>query len=166
MSRILSAGRWVTDNVWALSAQPASGANLTANKALYLPFTVPWTIRVSNMEILNGTVVSGNIDLGIYDLAGNRLASNGGTAQSGISSVQSVAMSATVTLPPGTYYMAFVMDNTTGRIFRSAGWQEARIIGGKEQTSAYPLPDPMSLATDYAPASQTVVMAVVPVGTP
>src|SRR5271154_4607263 len=48
-----------------------------ANAAIFIPFTVPDTITIAKLAAANGTAVAGNVDMGIYSEAGNRLVSKG-----------------------------------------------------------------------------------------
>lgn len=114
----------------------------TANKAFYYPFLVteaPWTVR--RIGVRNGTAVSGNLDVGVYDSEGNRLVSSGSTAQAGTSATQWLDVTDT-TLLPGLYYLALALDNVTGTFVRLASLtaDQLRSMGVFVQTSAFPLP--------------------------
>jgi len=131
-----------------------SAAWPAANRAIFVPFEVPIPLVATRMIWRNGSAVSGNVDAGIYDLAGNRLASIGSTAQSGTSTQQSVDLTDTL-LRPGVYLMALALDNTTGTIARwgNPGVQMLEAAGVRQMASAFPLPDPVTLA---APSSAYV----------
>jgi len=85
-----------------------------ANKAIFVPFWLPTTFYLASMFVMNGTVVSGNIDLGVFSVDGEKIVSKGATAQAGTSTLQILTM--TATLGPGMYYMAVSADNTTATV--------------------------------------------------
>lgn len=154
-----------TQSLGALLAQ--SNANLstlsmittwpTANKAFIVPFrirNVPWVAR--GAFVLNGSAVSGDVDVGIYDRRGNRLVSTGATAQAGTSAAQRISLTPT-TLQPGLYWMALSVSNTTGRVARSGAipTQTGAFVPLWIMTSAHPLPDPITFTaidTTFLPA--------------
>ena len=126
----------------------------TANLALYIPVEVYTPILIAKMSINNGATVSGNVDVGIYDVGGAKLVTMGSTAQSGVSAIQTFDIADTLLLP-GLYYMALAIDNTTSTI---AGWTgaiaiECEAMGVFQQASAFALPSPAT----YAANTQTVM---------
>lgn len=138
-------------SVFAATAWPS------ANLAIFVPFSVPTWMPVHSFFVNQGTTVSGNLDIGVYTLNGNRLASIGGIAASGTSTTgQFYTLPNPITLRYGTYYMAIVCDNTTitpeaqqmgSPIFNSA-------CGMLQQSNAYPLPQLATFETcafDYVP---------------
>lgn len=119
----------------------------TASTAYFFPQMVTTTTVVRQMLHENGTAVSGNVDVGIYDELGTRLVSRGGVAQAGISSIQVHDITDTV-LGPGTYYLALVLDNTTGTIMRGVPHLGVlRTCGVQQMATAYPLPTTATFAT-------------------
>lgn len=119
---------------------PASAVYPLANLALYFPFVLAEPVLVKKVAWMNGTAVSGNVDVGVYDEVGTRLFSTGSTAQAGTSAKQEVDIT-DIYLTPGLYYLAIACDNTTATFLRSTQIQEvARILGCMEQTSAFALP--------------------------
>ena len=137
----------------------------TANLALFIPLYLPESITTTKLFWGNGDVVSGNVDMGIYQTSGTRLASTGSTAQAGTSGPQSVALA--TTLPTGTYYLALAMNNITGRMTRSTGVNVglARAAGMMEQASAFPLPAAATFATlttNYVPSLGLVLRSQSP----
>jgi hypothetical protein len=126
-----------------------------ANRAVYIPFVLYRPATAYKMFLFNGAVVSGNIDLGIYDKAGVRLASIGSTVQAGTSNLQEVAFASPVQLGPGYYFMAMSMDNITGQVLRRAlGNNEGQAAGQYQQGSAFPLPATATLnalSSSYIP---------------
>lgn len=91
----------------------------TANSARIFPFAVTdWGI-VYQLLFFVGATSSGNIDVGVYDSALNRIVSAGSTAMSAsTNAIQEINVADTV-LSPGDYFLAGACDNTTGTIFRS-----------------------------------------------
>lgn len=135
----------------AMGLGTSGAAWATANKALFVPFSVYSPITIVKMFVVNGATASGNIDVGIYDRGGARLVSAGSTAQSGTSAIQEFNITDTA-LSPGLYYLACALDNATGTL---EVWTPALAIGRSlgicEQTSAFALP---ATAT-FAAASST-----------
>ncbi|MCH8745139.1 MAG: hypothetical protein IIB31_05770, partial [Chloroflexi bacterium] len=102
----------------------ASGAWPTANVAVYMPFTVHDDFPVKQLRFANGSTVSGNVDIGVYDsdadgLPRTRLISAGSTGQTDTFDIQLFNV-ATTTLVAALYYVAGVLDNTTGQAFSFA----------------------------------------------
>lgn len=118
----------------------------SANRALFFPFYLGARMTATKIAWINGAAVSGNCDAGIYDLAGTRLVSSGSTAQAGTSAIQTVDITDTI-LSPGTYYMALAVDNTTAAFMRVG--PNALLLAGAgvaQMATAFPLPDPATLA--------------------
>ena len=91
---------------------PATNNYVTANLAVFIPFSVPEPVVITKMGWGNGAAVTGNIDVGIYDESGNRLVSAGSTAQSGTSTLQVVDVTDTL-LSRGRYYLAMTSDTSS-----------------------------------------------------
>lgn len=122
----------------------ASTAWPSANLAIYVPVPVYRLVTIAKMAVNNGTAVSGNIDVGIYDATWNRLVSSGSTAQSGTSAIQIFDITDT-TLNPGLYYIGVALDNTTGTLAGyvfTGGSLEIRSFAVYQQASAFALPNP------------------------
>jgi len=121
---------------------PTSSAWPANNRALYVPFQIDFEYRIKRFFWLNGSAVAGNIDMGIYDILGNKLASTGSTAQSGTSATQIANATAEILLAPGSYYMAMAASSTSMRIQASAGAGASvlRVNGLMQEDSALPLP--------------------------
>jgi len=136
------------ENTWRISTNGgASAAWFSANAAVFFPFYVsePWTAR--KMFVVNGATASGNLDLGIYDAAGNRLVSSGSTAQSGTSDLQLVDITDTVLQPRTLYYAALAMDGTTGTTLRFGATVNGKAMGLHQMASAFALPATATFAT-------------------
>lgn len=74
---------------------------------------VPTTVTTTGVAVMNGTVASGNITVGIYTPGGACLGQSASTAQAGTDVYQLVPLA--LTLLSGTYYVALQVDNVTGR---------------------------------------------------
>lgn len=95
----------------------SAGAWSSANLAIYCPVLVERRVTIYQMLVDIGTS-SGNLDLGVYDEAGNRLVSLGSTASPG-TGAQAFNIADTV-LDAGLYYLALSADNTTITFQRAA----------------------------------------------
>jgi len=116
------------------------------NKAVYTPFSVFSPVTIVKLFVVNGATVAGNIDVGIYDRGGVRLASAGTNIQSGTSVVQEFNIT-DLNLNPGLYYLAASLSNVTGTLeVWSPTVAIGRSLGIAEQTSAFPLPATGTLA--------------------
>lgn len=92
----------------------------TSNLAILFPFVLSQPVTTAKMFVCNGSVASGNFDVGIYDDGAgtstvNKIVTSGSTAQSGTSAPQSVTITST-NLLPGRYYAALCFDNTTATV--------------------------------------------------
>ncbi len=133
-------GTQVGRSMMLIGNTSASAVYPSANQAQYVPFVVEHTVTAYQMGVYNGTVVSGNISLGLYNQHGTRLVVSANTAQAGTSAPQKVDITDTV-LTPGTYYMALSCDNVTATFFRNTQAFQLSIAHGlKVQATAYPLP--------------------------
>jgi hypothetical protein len=115
-------------------------------RAVYLPFVLWRPATAYTMFWVNGTTLSGNVDAGIYDRTGLKLASIGSTTQAGASDMQEVAFASPVNLGAGYFFMALALDNNVGHIFRRGlGSPEHMAAGGYQENSAFPLPNQATL---------------------
>lgn len=132
-----------------LATGMASATWPTSNLMIAVPMTIRQVIPVAKLWVVNGTAVSGNIDVAILDSAGARLVSSGSTAQAGTSAVQ-VFDTTDIVLTPGLYYLALAMDNTTGTVFSktpAAAGQNAA-MGMAQVASDFPIGATNTLALD------------------
>ena len=142
-------------NLLSNTAFNAAAAWPTANKAIYCPVLVDRVITVTQMAVVNGATVNGNLDLGIYDEAGNKVVSKGSTAQSGTNAVQALDITDTE-LKPGLYFLALASSSGTATFFRANGasTEVTRVCGLQQQTSAFALPSTATFANpsqNYSP---------------
>ena len=136
-------------------ANASSGAYPASNRAIFIPFYVSKPTVIINAFAYNGATASGNLDIGIYDIAGTKLVSTGSTAQTGTNAIQTIALTSTE-IGPGVFYLAIAMDNTTGTLFRQT-FGVARldqVTGIAQMASAFTLPATAtfaSVASDFVP---------------
>jgi hypothetical protein len=113
----------------------------TANQAVYMPIAIPWSYPVRRVWWVNGsTVTSTNVDFGIYSLGGKKIFSTGSTTQVGASLPQYVTPATPFVLAAGSYYFAWVCDNTTARGWGLAPASAGSLCGCQSQATALPLP--------------------------
>lgn len=128
----------------------------TANLALFFPFLLDEPRLVQHISHVNGTVVSGNVDVGVYDRNGARLVSKGTTAQAGVSTIQTHDVTDTL-LAAGLYYAAMVLDNVTGTVARAqpGGVPGQAAAGAYQMATAFVLPATATFAlpaVSYVPS--------------
>lgn len=131
----------------------------TANRAQFVPFRLKQLFSVRQLFCMNGPILSGNLDIGVYTHTGRLIASTGVRAQAGMNRVQAFSLS--FKLAPGEYYLAMSMDNTTANVFRRAvaAASTAGIAGILQQSSAFPLPATMG-ATFLSTTTNTFLMGI------
>jgi len=123
-----------------------------ANKAIYIPFQIPWPYPVRRVFWGNGSAVTAtNRDFGIYSADGTQIYHTGSTAASGVSVLQYVTPTEFL-LAPGRYFMAIASDTSTasrGGAGTSASTNIAKMAmaGLLEQSTAFPLPATMTPVT-------------------
>lgn len=136
-------------------AAPTSATYRAANRAFFYPFYLTEPKVARYLFVVNGTAVSGNIDLGIYRASDSgtaqKIITTGSTAQSGTSAAQVVSISATQ-LAVGQYYMAIAIDNTTATTYRTAmSTIFFHITGARYADTAFALPATVTFATAVVP---------------
>jgi len=93
---------------------------------------------------LSAALGDGNVDAGVYDDAGARKGSIGSTAV-GSANTAIVLDVSDISLLAGRFYMALAFDNATASLRRQAQFIN-RVLGIKEETSAFPLPSSATFA--------------------
>ena len=137
-------------NAWVYGP---NSITVTANLIAFIPFRLSTPIVVRRLWIANGTVVSGNVDLGVYDAKGTLLVSTGSTPQANTSTIQFIDVD-DVIIGPGQFYLAVVIDNATGTIMcGEMGAQLNTILGIAGQVSTFPLPATATLASALSTAA-------------
>lgn len=82
------------------------------NFARYFPFTVTQGVTVYKMALMTGSTANGNVDMGIYDSAKNKIVSTGSKTQAAANTLQVEDVTDTY-LPPGDYFLAGQSDSAT-----------------------------------------------------
>ncbi len=119
-----------------------------ANVAISVPFVIEAPAVAYQMIWENGATITSSFDVGIYDVAGNRLVSTGSVAQSGASAIQ-VADITDTALNPGIYHMAMACGATATGLVRSTALpaRMGRVCGAQEMSvTSGVLPNPASFA--------------------
>jgi hypothetical protein len=126
----------------------ASTAWPTGSLAIFVPFRITKKTQYNTLFLMNGTVVSGNVDMGIYTQDGIKLTSAGSTAQSGTSAIQSFSVTQ-VELDSGLYYLALAFDNTTSTVFAQSPTIAPflQVMGMAQMASAFALPSTVTFAS-------------------
>lgn len=139
------------------SGVPASAAYPAVNRAFFFPFRLYRSETVYRYFWVNGTTAStDNVQVGVYDMAGNVINRGTSTLAAGVSACQFDNITDYV-LGPGEYLMALWCSGTTthilrlaptARYLRAAGFlQQSSLTGG--------LPSPTATfavsATGYVP---------------
>jgi hypothetical protein len=131
-----------------VASPPSSQLWPFANRANFYPFRIAEAIRITHMWVLNGATVSGNLDAGIYSLDGVKLSSTGSVAQAGTNVIQEIALTSAIRIGSGCFYMALVLDNGTGTVWRHGFLALfAQILGIAGMNSAFPLPATATLVS-------------------
>jgi hypothetical protein len=149
-----------TDLSSAGPGAPASGAYPSANRAIFVPFFLPFGETVKRLFYCNGTT-GGNgtraIDLGIYlaPTAGGtsltKLVSSGSTVISATASATAYIDITDTFLDRGEYYMATCCDSiTTTQMFITPTNSLQRAMGIATMNTAFVLP---ATATIVVPAA-------------
>lgn len=78
---------------------------------------VPCNMTVTGLAVMNGSVASGNMKVGLADSTGAVVATSASTAMSGTDAYQRIAFTATYAAKgPATYYALQFIDNNTARV--------------------------------------------------
>jgi len=136
-----------------------SGSWPSANDPVAVPFTINEAIVVTHLGWRNGSGAGSNHDIGIYDLAWNRLVS-AGSSGAGTSSLWNFIDVTDTAIPAGRYYLVKVIDTTTANRMRYWNTPSSLVVttmcGLKESaTNQFPLPSSLADMTD--PITQTRV---------
>jgi hypothetical protein len=124
-------------NINSLADSTAGLSNITR----YIPFYLSQSILVAKMFVYNGTVVDGNIDLGIYDMSGRKLMSTGSVVQSGSSVLQVLDITGP-RIGPGNFYMALGNSSNTAKFYHiSMSSEQNNWLLGVLDEQTFPLPD-------------------------
>lgn len=124
-----------------------------ANRAIYMPFSLPVTKPLKSMAVW-ATTVAGTFDLGIYDEGCSaRLVSQG--SASVVSGLNTFTLATPFLLEAGVLYHAAMSHSSTAQFVRFGITVNALRLGGAAQeASAHPLPStatPAQVASAYMP---------------
>lgn len=149
-----SPDKWV--GPYSPADQTTTTAWAVANQARLSAVTVSRAITTSTMTTRIG-IASGNIDAGIYDDNGNRLASTGSIACPTAAVTVTLTLTSSVTLSSGQrYWFALCADNTTVTFSAKGATGTPPSVAGRINTgtvsSSFPLP-----ATIVLPTSEGVL---------
>jgi hypothetical protein len=96
----------------------ADGSDATpVNTEVYIgEVFVGANVTVTGVAILNGSVASGNVKVGLANSAGAVVATSASTAMAGTDAYQRVPFTGTyAAVGPATYYVLYIVDNSTAR---------------------------------------------------
>lgn len=147
---------------WNYGAPASSVGTVTANQMHAIPFVIEAPTTFYKGFWVNGSSVGNNSEVGIYDASYNKIVTTGSVANSGASTAQAAALSATTRLSPGLYYMVHASDATaSNRYFKwsigsggaAAGnalgmWSQGSITLGSLPATATP--------ADYIPGNSAI----------
>lgn len=137
-----------------------SGASLSANLAMLVPFTIYEPVTVRQLAWFNGSTVAGNVDVGIIQENKVRVGSTGSTAMSGASTTQIVNVT-DFTLRPGGYFFDMVSDSSTATF---NGWtfngNFLRSMGHYEAATSFPIPSTLGTLQGPTLGRIPLIMAI------
>ncbi len=127
------------------------------NLAVFFPFVLTSSRTYTGMIWMNGAAVSGNVNGAVYSADGvTALATIGTVAQAGTTAQQKKAFGTALTLPPGKYFMALAIDNTTATIVGQAtDIRTLRMSGARELASFFALTATAAAWVGYATAARS-----------
>lgn len=125
---------------------PTSGTYPTANRIIYIPFSIPWSYTVKRLGWNNGGTVAGTVELGIYNWGSNKegpttqVATTAAQTQAGTNLPQYVTLGTPATLQAGRYYLAIVASSATATFWRCITDAETGRYQGMFQQDTATLP--------------------------
>lgn len=109
----------VAQAICDIGGNPAVGTSLSMGGGVValMPFTLPFEYHIQSFFTANGTIATGNVDIGIYTpqqtgSSVTRIVSAGAIAMSGTSTLQIRTLSSSFLLEQGTYFLAAVWSTT------------------------------------------------------
>ncbi len=115
---------------------------------------VPCNMTVTGVAVMNGSVASGNMKVGLANSAGAVVATSATTAMSGTDAYQRVAFTSTYAAKgPATYYVLQFLDNNTARIntHTFGNFGAAKQTGQTYATGFTTITPPTTFTTALAP---------------
>lgn len=142
----------------------SSGAWFSANDPLAVPFALADGDVLGAFGWLNGSSAGDSVDVGVYDLAWNRIASTGSQTGSG-SSVWQYQDITDVAIPAGRYYLVMARSSTTANrqtfYATTSSAMVMSFMGCQDSaTDALPLPNPLTNMAATATATRIPVMGM------
>lgn len=106
-----------TGGVTALSAASSyTSQTPVATEFYFAEVYVDANCTITGAAVFNSATISGNMKVGLFDSAGNNVATSASTAMSGTSAYQRVPFTGTYAAKgPATYYVGVFYDNATAR---------------------------------------------------
>lgn len=106
-----------TGGIPAQVAGDGTDATPVATEVYIAQVYVPANATITGVSVMNGSVASGNIKVGLANSAGAVVATSASTAMSGTDAYQRIAFTSTYAAKgPATYYVLEFVDNGTARI--------------------------------------------------
>jgi hypothetical protein len=138
-----------SNRLLAVAGAPASNNWPTANLAIYIPLSLPWSYTVNRVFWINGATVGGNCSVAVLDSAGVRLATSGSTVTSGASTIQYVTLGSPLVMSAGRYFLGISFSGTTTVSWLTTGVTAdfGRMMGLFQQASAHPIPTTATFAS-------------------
>lgn len=117
-----------------------------AKLVAYYPISIASAFTVKLIYWQNGTTPSGNIEVGVYDEAGNLKGTSGSTAAGTSATIQTVTPTAFYLPGPARYYLAVTCDGTGYTLVMAGTAPPAGITGSlgvmTETTGTFGLTNP------------------------
>lgn len=141
----------MTDELIGMAcAQISTGASRTwaANRANFYPFRIDQPRTFVKAFWLNGSVVAGNVDVGIFTISGTtatRVVASTAEAQATVSVRQVAATFTTTTLTPGLYYLALSASSASATFWTSNPAAYSLKPSCFQASSSHPLPSSVTV---------------------
>lgn len=120
----------------------------TANLAIYSPVLVLSRVVVKSLWYANGSVGTGNYDIGLFDRSGTALLRKGSTAK-GTTAEETVWDCTDTLIGPGLYYLALSCSNNSDSFAGvSVAAPFAAALGVYTESAAVPLPATATFGID------------------
>jgi hypothetical protein len=155
------------DSNSAVGVGQTPSATGTANYANLVSVTVTTPVTVSGIRATLGNYsgTAGNVDVGLYNNSGTRLASSGSVAAPGSGATSTVNFTSSVAIDPGIYWLAIASnqvgktDGTGGPIFARYGI--GGVGGNLSYASSFPLPSSVDLGSPSGAGTPFALMGIV-----
>lgn len=131
-------------SVWGHDVLSPFETTRVANTIYIVAINVMIPCTLTGIQVGNGSTVSGNILVGLYNAAGTtKLAASASTAQSGTFGVQLIPFSSPLAVQPGTYFATYVIDNAVGHVYCG----DATCDSGANTQGSFTLPTAITVPT-------------------